>query len=221
MKYINTVLLGVALVSLGIFPSTPVKASIAPDQLIKGISYASVYYYGFNGKRYVFPNEKVYRSWYPDFSGVVTVSDAELAAIQIGGNVIYKPGVKLVKITTDPRVYAVDWNGSLRWVSSESLAIELYGLTWATNVDDVPDAFFTNYSIGAAINNTDGYNAADVRSAAGILGISTLTQRLHNLCQTVGDCTTQGFSCSAAYVTRCNWLTGVGGLCACGNPGQL
>src|SRR3989344_2559457 len=75
----------------------------------------AVYYLGADGKRYVFPNEKTYKTWYSDFSGVQIVSATELSSYSIGGNATYRPGVKLVKITTDPKVYAVGGNGTLHW----------------------------------------------------------------------------------------------------------
>jgi len=34
----------------------------------------AVYYLGADGKRYVFPNEKTFSTWYSDFSGVQEVS---------------------------------------------------------------------------------------------------------------------------------------------------
>ena len=70
-------------------------------------------------KRYVFPNEATYKSWYSDFSGVVTISADELASYPLAANVVVRPGTKLVKITTDPKVYAVEANGVLRWVQTE------------------------------------------------------------------------------------------------------
>ncbi len=127
--------------------------------LIKGQSFNSVYYYSDDGKRYVFPNDKTFLSWYDNFDSVVTVSDADLASITIGGNVTYRPGKKLVKVETDPKVYAVDKNGTLRWVETEALATELYGAEWAKNVDDVPDIFFTNYKIGPGISSAADFNA--------------------------------------------------------------
>ena len=66
----------------------------------------AVYYLGADGKRYVFPNQPTYNTWYPDFSGVQIVSSTEMSSYPIGGNVTYRPGVKLVKINTDPKVYA-------------------------------------------------------------------------------------------------------------------
>lgn len=132
----------------------PLKASAAgctSGSLIKG-SLPAVYYCGSDGKRYVFTNDKAYKTWYADFSSVMTISDADLASIQIGGNVTYRPGVKMLKIVSDPKTYAIAHGGVLRHVPSEACAVTLYGSAWNTMIDDVSDAFFTNYSVGAAIN---------------------------------------------------------------------
>lgn len=134
-----------------------VSAATTSGDLIKGSSSA-VYFFGANGKRYVFPTDKTYFSWYADFSGVHTISDAELASYPLGGNVTYRPGVRLVKITTDPRVYAVAHGGVLRWIQSEAIAASLYGSTWARNVDDIPDTFFINYTMGTAIASATDYS---------------------------------------------------------------
>jgi len=114
----------------------------------------AVYYCGGDGKRYVFPNSKIYASWYPDFSGVQIIDAASMADLQIGGNVTYRPGVRLVKITTDPKVYAVDLHGTLRWVTTSAIAAKLYGTYWAKKVDDLPDEYFVDYTIGQPINAT-------------------------------------------------------------------
>jgi hypothetical protein len=154
--------------SIGVAALIPLSAQAATmtsGDLIKA-STAAVYYYGADGKRYVFPNEKTYKTWYADFSTVKTITDAELAAITIGGNVTYKPGVKMVKITTDPKVYAVAANGSLRWVQSEAIAMSLYGTTWNTMIDDVSDAFFTNYTIGANVTSSADFNVVTAQTAA-------------------------------------------------------
>ena len=129
-------------------------ATLQSGSLIKA-SGQSVYYYASNGKRYVFPNEKTYKTWYSDFSSVITITDAELANMPIGGNVVYRAGTQLVKITTDPKVYAVTPGGTLRWVKTQAVAEALFGANWNQRIDDVPDAFFTNYSIGSDIVNTN------------------------------------------------------------------
>ncbi len=123
------------------------KPACVAGTLVKVATNAAVYYCGKDGKRYVFPNRETYLSWYPDFTGVFTLLPDAMAAIRIGGNVTFKPGT-LVKIQTDPKVYVVSKGGKLRWVTSESAAITLFGTKWATMVHDVPDSFFANYVIG-------------------------------------------------------------------------
>ncbi len=139
-------------VGAGLLAVPSMASAASPGQLIKA-SGPAVYYFASDMKRYVFPNEKTYFSWYMNFNSVQTISDSELASYPIGGNVTIRPGTNLVKITTDPKVYAVSPNGVLHWVESEALAISLYGSSWASRVVDVPDGFFVNYSIGASISS--------------------------------------------------------------------
>jgi hypothetical protein len=129
----------------------PAKAAASAGDLIKMDGLSSVYYLGSDGKRYVFPNEATYKSWHADFSGVVTISATELQSYPLGGNVTMRPGTKLVKITTDPSVYAVEPNGMLRKIQSEAQASALYGTSWSKRVVDVADSFFTNYTIGSVL----------------------------------------------------------------------
>ena len=122
-------------------------AAAQAGDLIKMDGLSSVYYLAADGKRYVFPNEATYFSWYGDFSGVVVIPQSELESYSLGANVTIRPGTKLIKITTDPKVYAVEPNGDLVHVPDEATAITLYGADWATRVVDIADAFFTNYNV--------------------------------------------------------------------------
>ncbi len=132
-------------------------SSISPGDLVKGPTDA-VYYYGQNGKRFVFSNARTYFTWYTNFSTVKTMSTKELASLPLGGNVTYRPGVKLVKITTNPKVYAVAQGGVLRWVKTEDIVRTLYGFQWNKQVDDIPDAFFANYMVGADIERASDFS---------------------------------------------------------------
>lgn len=118
--------------------------------LIKA-SLPSVYYCGADGKRYAFVNDRIFFSWYKNFSGVKIISDADLASIPLGGNATYRPGKKMIKIQSDPKVYVISRGGVLRWVMTEAKARELFGANWNQEIDDVSDAFFVNYTIGAKI----------------------------------------------------------------------
>src|SRR5680860_1268910 len=80
---------------------TSANAAAQAGDLIKMDGLSSVYYLDADGKRYVFPSESVYFSWYSDFSGVVTIPASELQTYPLGANVTMRAGTSLVKITTD------------------------------------------------------------------------------------------------------------------------
>lgn len=136
-------------------PATAHGASAG--DLIKG-SLSTVYYYGYDGMRYTFPNEKTYMTWYSDFGDVTTISDSALADISLGGNVVYRPGSRWVKIQSDPKVYAVSTDGMIHWIESEDVAEAFAGSDWASYVEDVPDAFFVDYTVGASLMEAAAYD---------------------------------------------------------------
>ncbi|MFH2062565.1 MAG: carboxypeptidase regulatory-like domain-containing protein [bacterium] len=141
-------------VDLGILPPpVEIRLPCVGGSLFKTAGSPAVYYCGKNGRRYVFPNQNVYSTWFEGFGGVLTVSPDDLAAAPLGGNVNYRPGVRMIKVQSDPKVYAVSRNGLLRWVSSEEQARSLYGDDWNRQIDDLNPAFFFSYSIGDPIGS--------------------------------------------------------------------
>lgn len=136
---------------------------LQPGDLFKQVSSSAVYYYGSDKKRYVFPTENVFFSWFSvdDFKRVKTVSSKTLSSISIGGNIVYKPGSSLVKIKSDNKVYAVGFKGALHWVHSQEVARTLYGNGWVHKIHDIPDTLFGNYHEGrritSALEPPDGY----------------------------------------------------------------
>jgi len=159
----NTVVLavGAAMVfwTVGLTAFIPQQAAAASfGDLIKGETLSTVYYYGSDGQRYSFPNEKTFFTWYSDFSGVVTITDEELADITLAGNIVYRPGARWVKISSDDKVYATSSDGSIHWVEDEATAVGLAGDSWNTFIDDVPDVFFVDYTVGDSLTDaSDGY----------------------------------------------------------------
>lgn len=146
----------VTVLSMCAFAAPKAEAASAGD-LIKMNGLSSIYYLGSDGKRYVFPNQATYFSWYKDFSSVKVISQAELEALPLGANVTMRPGTNLVKITTNPKVYAVTAGGTLVAIPDEATAKTLYGDNWAKKVVDVPDAFFTNYKTSSAVASATAY----------------------------------------------------------------
>jgi hypothetical protein len=120
---------------------------ITPGDRIKVAGDPAVYWY-LNGKRNVFPDLTTYESWFPDFSGIVTVPADQLSDIALGHVVPVRAGTYLVKIQSDPKTYAVEPYGVLRWIPTEAQAIALYGSDWSTRVRDIDVSQFVNYFLG-------------------------------------------------------------------------
>lgn len=161
-----------------VLPLTAKAATLTAGDLIRGTEKSvyggyPVYYYGTDGKKYLFPTSDTYSTWYSDFSGVKVLTQAELEAVPFGGNATFRPGVKMVKFPGDAKVYAVDKGGVLRHVTSETVAVALYGAEWykPANLTVVPEGFQANYSMtGAAINAATDYVKATVMASAPDIG---------------------------------------------------
>lgn len=135
-----------------------VAAAASAGDLIKGTSLTTVYYYGYDGMRYTFPNEKTYMTWYSDFSDVNTISDSALADLSLAGNVVYRPGSYWIKVQSDDKVYAVSTDGSIHWIESEDVAVDYAGSNWNTRIQDVPDVFFGDYTVGSSLMTATAFD---------------------------------------------------------------
>jgi hypothetical protein len=143
-----------------ILVKTACVAGSLPDDPCK-----AVYYIGIDGKRHAYPNSHVFFTWYQNFDAVQTITSEQMAAYPLGKNVIYRPGVRMVKFTSLNTVYAVGRDGLLHWVKTEDVASALYGADWNTKVDDIPDTFFTDYGFGGDIVSADVFNPATETAA--------------------------------------------------------
>ncbi|MFH1142772.1 MAG: hypothetical protein ABIH67_01915 [Candidatus Uhrbacteria bacterium] len=129
----------------------PTAQAVDSGDLIKGETLSTVYYYSEDGTRYIFTTEKGYFSWYEDFSGVTTITDEELADIPLGGNIVYRPGSRWIKVQSNAKTYAVTPDGAIRWIETEDVAVDLAGDDWNQFIDDVPDVYFADYTEGTSI----------------------------------------------------------------------
>jgi len=153
-----TLLWTVGVVSF-VAPLAAKAASYDAGDLIKGETLSTVYYYGTDGLRYSFPNEKTYFSWYADFDDVVTISDEDLADLTLGGNIVYRPGSRWIKVDNMAEVYAVSTDGTIHWIETEAVAEDLAGADWHDFINDVPDVFFSDYTAGDSIvDASEGYD---------------------------------------------------------------
>ena len=124
---------------------------IGIGNLVKRADLSTIYYVGADGKRHPFSDEKAFFSWFDNFDGVSVVSAETLSAMTVGRSVRVRPGTWLIKIQSDPKVYAVEPGGTRRWITSEAVAVELYGSEWNKKIIDVSPAFFSGYPEGDSI----------------------------------------------------------------------
>jgi len=127
-------------------------------QVVQVEGNSTLYYIASDGNRYIFPNEKTYKSWFADFDEVTTISKEELDNYPLTGNIRYRPGILLVKFIESPRVYAVSENGKIRWVKTERLAKKLYGNSWNLLIDDIPTILFPDYNIGEDVEEDGDFD---------------------------------------------------------------
>lgn len=155
----KTFILSLFLALLVVFPSSTADATVMgvdAHDLIKivgddnpaTVEDSVVYYLDRDWLRHPFPNRHVYDSWYQNFDTVKEITKDEMAQFRLGSPVTYRPGTKLVKISSIPKVYSVEPGGVLRWITTEDVAIGMFGEDWADRVHDVPESYFINYTEG-------------------------------------------------------------------------
>ncbi len=117
----------------------------------KTVEDGVVYYLDKDWKRHPFPNSRVFYTWYRDFLQVKEISKQDMTDFRMGSSILFRPGTRLVKIPSIPKVYAVEPGGTLRWIETEAVAKALYGNDWAKKVEDVNESYFVGYREGAPL----------------------------------------------------------------------
>ncbi|MBT6253637.1 hypothetical protein HOI83_00140 [Candidatus Uhrbacteria bacterium] len=128
------------------------------DTLIKGTSLSAVYYFSSDAKRYVFPSEQIFYSWFENFDDVVEIDDDVLASFKLGQRITMAPG-SLIKITSDPKVYAIDSDGAKHHIASEAVASSLFGTDWSSQVVDVDITQWFDYPTGDQLTSSSAFSA--------------------------------------------------------------
>lgn len=123
----------------------------------------AVYYFGVDGKRHAFANERMYKSWFKDYSKLVVLSEEVMSDIPLGKNVTFRPGERMVKFTTST-VYAISYGGLLRPIANAEIAETMYGKEWVSFIESVDDVFFGNYRKGPVIESSKEFSWSDVKS---------------------------------------------------------
>ncbi len=127
--------------------------------LVKAANSAEVFLAAADGRRYLVPSEGIFRTWYADFGSVRTIPAAQLAALPLSGNLVFRPGT-LVKAASSARVLLAGADGALHRVTDLSVLNSTLGQNWSDRVVFADDQIVGSYQNGKDITDLAGYTAA-------------------------------------------------------------
>lgn len=136
-----------------IIPGSALPMNVNVGDLVKSASSPSVFYIGQDNRKHNFPSELLYKTWYESFRTVKIISDTDLNMIETGKDVYYREGTYIMKKPSDPKCYAVEPGGVLRWIENETIAENLYGRRWIDRIIDLKDEMFNQYTLGSSISS--------------------------------------------------------------------
>lgn len=142
-----------------ILVKTASGAALVSGKLVKTEGSSSVYLAATDGKRYAFPGEGQFYSWFDGFDSLRTLHSDRLAAMPLGGNVLYS-GASLIKTPSSPEVYTVDSEGILHWVKSADVLVTMVGEDWESYLNDISASLFVDYTIGKPIGDVVSWRFA-------------------------------------------------------------
>ena len=160
--FFYTLVASMVLSTVGVAGITNSANAATAGDVVKVGTSSALYMLDGNGKRFVFPHEMVYFSWFSDFSNVKTVSQSELASYTIGGNVTMRPGTKLIQFVTnespfqidDPRVYVVSPGGSIHHLETAQIASDLFGSGWESMIAPTVNTLAANYDSASPVSSS-------------------------------------------------------------------
>lgn len=108
------------------------------------------------------PSPEVYHTWFDSWDKIVRVSPATINAYlhrhDFKGDLKFAAGTR-VMTATSPRVYVVGSDYELHWITTETVANEIYGAGWNKGIVVVNDTYLWKYANGVDVDSGD-----DVRS---------------------------------------------------------
>lgn len=125
-----------------------VNTTLKPGDVIRGEHFSTIYLVTENMERRPFWNEQIFFTWGYTWSEVLWVTDATLPMMALGEPIMPKHGTVLVKIQSNPKVYAIEEGNVLRWLSDEETATVLYGDSWNQYIIDVEPTIFARFTFG-------------------------------------------------------------------------
>lgn len=145
-------------------------SNVTAGWYIRGYSTSTVYYVTAAETRRPFWDATTFMTWATSWNDVIWVTDATLATMPLSDVMLPKPAVVLVKVTSDPSVYATQANASggtdLRHVMTETVASQMYGSAWADYVIDVDPTIMGHYAHGTDITTPETVDTSIMKTRA-------------------------------------------------------
>ncbi|MBT6254322.1 hypothetical protein HOI83_03785 [Candidatus Uhrbacteria bacterium] len=147
----------------GVEGASPLDGSLEPvstvsaGQFVRSYAFDTVYYVDEDMKRRPFWDARSFFTWGTDWDDIVWVTDATLSTMSLSVPMLPQPGHVLVKIESDPKVYAIEADPTdpakdiLRWIPSEAVANNIYGSAWADYIIDIEPTVYIRYTTGLDI----------------------------------------------------------------------
>ncbi len=148
----------------------------ATGSYIRSPHAETVYYIDNTGHRRPILDAKTFFTWESSFDVVQITTEEAIALLPLGSPLPPKPGTILVKVQSVPKVFAVEGTAEmpiLRWITSESLAEEIYGENWAEYVIDIPPTMWPHLTFGSDVLSQNEINI----DASNMLRNTELTTR--------------------------------------------
>jgi hypothetical protein len=144
-------------------------STVAPGMFIRSPSFSTVYYVDEDYTRHPLWDRQTYFTWNDSWDEVTWVTDATLPTMPLGAVLPPKPGVALIKIQSDPRVFAVEegatmYRPALREILNEPTARNLYGPFWNDYVIDLEPTLFSHYTVGEAMSADDAVDRSILKT---------------------------------------------------------
>jgi len=150
--------------------------SVTAETFIRSPGFDTVYYVDGDGSRHPLWDSQTFFTWNDSWDDVAWVTDATLPTLSLGEVLPPKPGVALVKIQSDPRTYVVEegatmWHPILREITSEEIAIGMFGALWSDYVIDVEPTLFSHYQAGDAILSVESADVTLLKPRSSLQGL--------------------------------------------------
>jgi hypothetical protein len=139
----------------------PEVPALSNFSLLKADDSDDVYFLANDRKRYKFIDTNTFLTWYSKTEKMLTIPRAQLDIIPVGGFVTYKPGTRLLQYGF--RIFAVDKNGTLRYITTPKIATTIFGKTWKQKVDILSSDAYSYYKIGTPIRSPQDFNPDSAR----------------------------------------------------------